>query len=288
MKKLLFSCLIAGACLGTSCNNQEEINLEKTYPYTFTGFEVNSGSIEDLTRATESDVFSMLVVDVVNDTYVQKVERIASESALDDLTLDLSYGSHKIYFVLGRQAWANFDETSLSVSWNESSQLGETWSAVVPVDVTGPEKDQIEVKLLYSIAYTRLHITDAIPANVSYIRQVLVGGSWTFDLLNQCGGTASTITRQVNLPSSYLGQKDVKLGICSFVPNGANKAESYSLTAYSTQGESLVSRTFTDVELVAGQYVSYKGCFFSSPSSNSSFLISYDNSYEEKIIEFNN
>lgn len=276
---LFSTCLIALS----SCQSATEEVESVTFKYTFSGFDVTTGSIDELsTRTVAASPNSLLVVDVVDDKYVQSVSRVSSANALEDVTLDLTKGQHKIYFVCGTQAWTQFDESALSVAWNETTPPGETWSAVVPINVTGPSSSSTPVDLKHAVAYARIQMTDAIPSGVSYIKEVLVGASYTFNLLTQCGAAAATVSKTVEIPASYLGRTDVTLGIFAFVPQGVTKANSFSVIAYDSKDQEIASHDFSDVSMEANNYVLYKGQFFPAQSVNQGFLLSADQNWDER------
>ena len=267
----LFSFILM-ACAFFSCSQQEDVQPAASVPYTFSGFAVQSGSLDDPgTRSMEAELeYSLLAVDVVDDQFVQKVERISQPSSqvFADLNMDLSVGSHKVYFIIGRQVWDTFDTSTLTLNWNEQHPLAETWGAVASVTVeAGAVPGTVDVDMSHIVTYARLKVADALPEGFSYFRQTLVGTSWSYNLQTQCGGAASTVARNTSIPSSYIGQSGITIGICSFVPAGVTEAAQYIVEAKDASDNLIQSNTFTNVPLEVNRYTMYQGAFFHRSSS---------------------
>ena len=156
------------------------------------------------------------------------------------------------------------DNKVLRRFWTKDNPLGDVWSKVVVVNVKQGDKDgSQQVVLDRSVAYVRTTINDKLPQDVYAIRQVMQGGSWTYDVLNQTGGVASQISYENIVAADLKGEKGKSVGIYTFLPDGANSATSYTVTAYDSLEIILQFHTFTDVPLVQNQYTNYKGNFFS-------------------------
>jgi len=257
-------CAIAGAGLLVSCNaDKSDVFEPETVNVTFNGFEVESGSLSELTRAETT--YNLLAVDVKDGSYVQSVSRVQvpMSEALADVTMPLRVGQHKVYIVCSAQPWHNFDESALLVSWNDqTAPLGDTWSAVVDVNVKSGDAQTKSVQLDRMVAYVRTMITDALPTNLAEFRQNLVGGSWCLNLTQQTGDVAAQIIRSTSIPTSYLGNANIGVGLYTFVPSGVTAAASYSLTALDNEGATIQSITFNNVPLQVNRYTNYQGNYF--------------------------
>ncbi len=277
-------CAFAGILFFSACQSEkhEAINFE-TVNYTFNGFSVEDGSISELTTRAEAN-YSLLAVDVKDGSYVQSISRlqVPMSEALSDVTLPLRVGSHKIYIVCSTQPWHSFDEASLLVSWNDqTAPLGDTWTAVVDVNVQSGDAQSKSVSLSRSVAYVRTLITDALPTNLSEFRQNLVGGSWCFNLVQQTGDVAAQIIRSTAIPSAYVGQTNVGIGLYTFLPSGATAATSYSLTALDSDGATIQTVSFKDVPLAVNRYTTYQGCYF---GYNTNFQVSLQTEWNNALI----
>lgn len=262
------TCALLCAFLFISCHSNPEEEVITTIPYTFEVFSTSTGSLDDLgTRAPkDSEVRNLLVVDVMDDMLYQKVVRIDTieSRAVGVVKLDLPFGKHQICFLASTTPWAEFDEQTFQVVWNSEKPLYSVWSKVVEVNVKKGDKDSSQHVLLERVvAFVRTTILDKMPENLYSFRQTLQGGSWTYDVLNQTGGVATQITHDYIVTSDNKKQSDTGIGIYTFLPDGANSASSYTVTAYDEQQNVLQSHTFNDVPLVQNQYTNYKGNFFS-------------------------
>ena len=266
-----------------SCQEEVIKDAAESYPYTFSGFEVSYGSIDELTRGIEAESFSLLAVDVVDDEYVQSVSRLSDPSALSSVTLDLTLGAHKIYFVCAAKPWNSFDEAALMVHWNKQNELGETWGAVIDLQVEGAAQEPVDVSLKRIVTYARTQMNDVLPASLSKVGLDLMGGSWSYNLLQQSGGTPSAVSRVISVPSSYIGQQQVIFGIYSFVPEGVTQSPLFTVTAYDATDQVIASHSFENVQMKANQFVLYQGQFFTPQSSSNAFQFYLDDQWMEKF-----
>jgi hypothetical protein len=283
------TCALLCASLFLSCHSNPEEEVTVTVPYTFEVFSTSTGSLDDLgTRGVDnSEARNLLVVDIKDDKLVQKKELIDKNyyNIVAPLSLDLTFGKHKICFLASSTSWAEFDEQTFQAVWNDEKPLGVVWGKVVEVNVKQGDKDgSQQVVLERVVAYVRTTMNDKLPDQIYSIRQVLQGGSWTYDILHETGGVASQISFENIVASDLKGQEGKSVGIFTFVPDGTTTATSYTVTAYDEQQNVLQSHTFNDVPLVQNQYTNYKGNFFSVTNQ---CIIQIDKPWkEDNIIEY--
>jgi len=279
-----FCCTLVSASLLLSCQSDKNEILESdTVNYTFSGFTVESGSLSEYSTRAESS-YSMLVVDVMDGQYVQSVSRVqvSMSEALADVTLPLQVGSHHIYLLCSNRPWHQFNESDLLVSWDEqTSALGDAWTASVNLDVEAGAAKSQSVSLSRAVAFVRVMVEDALPADIAQFRHNLNGGSWTFNLVKQSGDVPAQLVRTSAVPSSYVGQSGVGVGIYTFVPSGATTAAGYTLTALDASGATLQTVSFSDVSLVANRYTTYQGDFF---AYSSALKLSLQNDWTDALI----
>lgn len=291
LKHFMFACALMGTVGFVSCHSSSSEVEEQceTVDYTFNCFSMDQGSIGELsTRAmTAETTYSILAVDVKDGQYVQSVSRmqVSADEALTNLTIPLRVGTHQIYFICSTQPWHYFDENALLVSWNEQTAgLGDTWAASVSVNVVAGAAQTKNVTLSRAVAYVRISIQDALPANISSFRQNLVGGSWCYNLLQQSGDVAAQLSRSINVPSSMIGQVNIGVGMYTFIPSGATAANRYTVTALNADGGTIQSISFDNVPLVQNQYTTYQGNYF---SYGASFQISLEADWKApNVIDF--
>ena len=99
------------------------------------------------------------------------------------------------------------------------------------------------------------------------MHQELEGGTLTFDMLKQVGGMTNKIILDTKVPNGDLGNPNREYGLYTFVPEGAESALSYTITAQ--QGyEVIQSYTINHVPLTPNQYTIYEGEFFTPNNHN--------------------
>jgi len=238
---------------------------------TFSQFNVTEGLIGDdfisSRAAAEIHVNYLKVIDVVGGEVIQTVTRSVDngDDVCADLTLNLSFGSHDLYFVSSANMWHEYDEDALTLRWNkETAILGDVWSKHLSLTVDANTASTQSVSMNRVVAYVKVVIEDALPSNLDRFQGALTGGSWTFDIQNQCGGTAALVGRTVVVPSSSLGNTGVGVGLFTFVPSGATSATSYVFSAFDASLSSIASVTFNNVPIEANHYTTYSGKLFTS------------------------
>ncbi len=262
------TCALLCASLFLSCHSNPEEEVITTVPYTFEVFSTSRGSLDDLgTRAiNDPEARNLLIVDIKDDKFVQKKELANTNSYNIEASfiLDLTFGKHQVCFLASSAPWAEFDEQTFQAVWNDEKPLGVVWGKVVEINVKPGDKDGSQQVLLDRVvAYVRTTMNDKLPDQIYSIRQVLQGGSWTYDILHETGGVASQISFENIVASDLKGQEGKSVGIFTFVPDGVTTASSYTVTAYDEQQNVLQSHLFEEVPLVQNQYTQYKGNFFS-------------------------
>lgn len=262
------TCALLCASLFLSCHSNPEEEVTVTVPYTFEVFSTSTGSLDDLgTRGVEDpDAQNLLVVDIKDDKFIQKVERINKNyyTIVNPVNLDLTFGKHYVCFLASSSTWAEFDEQTFQVVWNSEHPLSSVWTKVVEVNVKpGDKNGERLIDLDRVVTYVRTTINDKLPDDLRTLRQTLQGGSWTYDILHETGGVASQITSDYEVAKVFIGKEKQSIGIFTFLPDGANSASCYTITAYDSLQNVLESRTFNDVPLVRNQYTNYVGNFFS-------------------------
>ena len=256
---------LLGALMFCACHDSREYSEADSFTYTFNVYGVTQGSIDEISTRAVDPIYSLLVMDVVDGKCVQQIarEQLPSSEALSEVQLPLTSGKHQVYFLCSVKPWSSVNAEQLQVHWTEQDgALGDVWSAKVEVEVVGRKADAQQVQLDRAVAYVRTTIDDALPAGLTQFRQVLNGGSWTFDLPTQSGGVAQQVVHDASVPTSVIGKQGVSIGMYTFVPDGATQALSYTLTAFGSDQEQMQTYTFEAVPLTVNQYTNYQGTYF--------------------------
>ncbi|MBP5679519.1 MAG: hypothetical protein J6X31_00500 [Bacteroidales bacterium] len=265
----LFACALLSACVFVSCHSDKAVEDIETVSYTFQVINPITGSLDDFdTRAGEASTPSCLCVYDVPDGEAPNdvVYRENDVNALAPIKLQLTPGKHRICFLCSSSPWTSIETSTLNATWDKS--LSDVWSTVIEVDVqSGASNVSQTVKLDRVVAYVGVKIKDALSKIVTTMHQELEGGTWTFDMLKQVGGMTNKIILDTKVPNGDLGNPNREYGLYTFVPEGAESALSYTITAQ--QGyEVIQSYTINHVPLTPNQYTIYEGEFFTPNNHN--------------------
>lgn len=284
--KTIAACLlfVMGACC-VSCYHapsadDEEVDQIAKKLITFNDFTVTKMDIKELdmgesraaTGTSETSVNHLLVVDVFEGDIAQTVERHDSDGhsvLAEPVEMLLTAGKHDIYFISSENRWHAFDREKLSLQWNDQTGiLKDVWAKHLALKVDANTEETKAIKMDRCVAYVQVKINDALPQHLSSFRMDMTGGSWEYSLTKRGGQAPVQIGRTVSVPSSYIGNTGVGIGLFSFVPDGASSAPLLEVVARDATGAAITSHSFYDVPLTVNRYASYSGNFFTGSRTN--------------------
>lgn len=290
--KYLFiaACALMGTCCVSCYQPKESAELESRQ-ISFEQFSVTESlmgrDVIPASRATQADAVQidhLLVLDVMNGDVVQTVERHddTTHAALSEpVTLNMDFGTHDVYFLCAVNPWASFSSSELSLTWNaQTSLLNDVWVKHLTLTVDAKTAGNQSVVMDRCVSYIRVVMEDALPANLSTIDVQLVGGSWTYNLAEGAGGTASTVGRLVNVPNNLLGQTGVSTGFFTFVPKNATTAEKLTLVAKNASNQVISSAEVSQVPINVNRYTIFSGSFF---SANQGISLSVNSGWDDPV-----
>ena len=232
------------------------------------GMEASFYSMAE-TRA-EAVPTQLLVLDVLPDKTISVYTRGVAEATdvgggiLDNLTLEMKYGTHKLYFVAADKPFSNYDEPSLTVSWiaSEGNVLNNCWAASMDITV-GEETAGIQsVVMPIRVASIQIVTSDIVTPETSEMSTTLSNGSWQISLETMKGCKATGIYRDIVIPESYKGKKSVSLALYTFLPEGESNGGTLTVAAKTSSGSVINSHTMTDVPIREAQITRYTGMFY--------------------------
>ena len=194
-------------------------------------------------------------------------------------TLNLTYGSHHLYFVVSRGSTPTLDLDGKTITWTKPS---DTFWKDYDVTVVSTSNGNRSVTLDRVITRFRATITDAIPDGVATI--TLSPASWHLGLNYTTGAPTTAVTTfsgVITLPTSYIGQTNTPLNLYGF--SGTTEwTTDITITAKSSGNITVGSTTIEDVPLKANRSSDYSGTLFSGQSNNMGFTLNstWDNAYE--------
>lgn len=254
----------------TSCVNsihEPEDPADKPQLTTVT-FGLFTEDIIPLTRAeNDVDLKYLYVFDEFNGTTEKVLTRTKEnpeDNPLSDLSIQLSTGNHTIYFVATTRAYESFDKQTKSLTWG--ANLGIVWAQSINMTVSSSQNEKKNVSLPLRVAGIRIVMEDAIPSNMSYMVQNVTAYSKTFNLSTMSGQNPAPYSRRAAMPTSLLGQRNIKLDLYTFVPPVGSVGD-MTATAYDAGDVAIASKSFTNVTVTSGHFHQYSGNFFSNNQS---------------------
>ena len=231
-------------------------------------FGLFTEDIIPLTRAeNDVDLKYLYVFDESNGTTEKVLTRTKEnpeDNPLSDLSIQLSTGNHTIYFVATTRAYESFDKQTKSLTWG--ANLGIVWAQSINMTVSSSQNEKKNVSLPLRVAGIRIVMEDAIPSNMSYMVQNVTAYSKTFNLSTMSGQNPAPYSRRAAMPTSLLGQRNIKLDLYTFVPPVGSVGD-MTATAYDAGDVAIASKSFTNVTVTSGHFHQYSGNFFSNNQS---------------------
>ena len=132
--------------------------------------------------------------------------------------------------------------------------------------VSSSQNEKKNVSLPLRVAGIRIVMEDAIPSNMSYMVQNVTAYSKTLNLSTMSGQNPAPYSRRAAMPTSLLGQRNIKLDLYTFVPPVGSVGD-MTATAYDAGDVAIASKSFTNVTVTSGHFHQYSGNFFSNNQS---------------------
>lgn len=251
--------LLALLALTSSCyqsSDEAPLDQTSTVRFNFEAFGVNQ---ELLTRAALTPS-QLLIIDCCNG----KTDAV-TQNSLAEIPIPLAWGQHELYFVASSSAIADYDLTSLTVSWPDTRTGLETvWATKLTLDVSSETASQT-VELPLISANVKIATLDVLPTNI---------GDFKIEAPDLCRGLKlSDMTGFVlnENPDPIVlalagkgGRTTLTTNLYTLVPASKSVGDiiltAYDATATTTE---LASHTLSNVPVTPGYVSNYSGYFFS-------------------------
>lgn len=264
-----------------ACDSRDVTSLDpsKTREITFSMETIQADGITPMkapTRSISAPTY-LLVLDELNGSIVSANTVERSTDALNSLTMNLTYGTHTLYFVACRSSYASFNTSDMTVTWGGTDhKLNYVWAAkkVIEVDESTAAVEAIVLDL--AVSQIQVQCNDAFPANTGDMLIQASAACWTLNL-RTLQGVAGEVESTADA-SSLAGQTAKSLGLFTFVPASGNIGD-VTLTVYNNAAtpQALATHTLDDVPVRVGYVSHYTGLFF---SHDQSFSFSYENAWK--------
>lgn len=243
--------------------------IEKTKKFTFTLKGDFSNDWKPVTRgylsADGKDMTDLWVMDYVGGQLVQQIHQ--SDNTAEDFgrpVMNLSYGTHHVYFVASRGASPVLNTTDGTITW---SSVRDTFWKDYEVSVVSTSNGNRSVTLNRVVTKLMLAFTDAISNDAFSIN--FTPATWYYGLNYKTGEPTDATTSQTvvtTLPDSYKGQSGVVLSYFSISPSD-EWTSNISLNSKGGDNHIIGQANMTSVPFVRNRQTEYSGPLFTSGGS---------------------
>lgn len=260
----------------TSCSREDCPEL----PESRLDIGINGDSIRDLatihftcrgdfemrpfTRSLEADGKSMTdlwVLDYIGTTLAQQIHQVSTDEDFGTPTLNLSVGSHHVYFIASRGSGATLSTENHTITF---TRVLDTFYKDYTINVTATSNGSRSVTLDRIVTKLTTVITDAIPEDAATFN--LTPESWHYGIDYTTGLPISATPSQtitINIPSSEIGVTNEHLSIFGFSTED-EWTTNFALNCKKADGTILGSAVLANVPLKRNRITEYTGPLFSS------------------------
>jgi hypothetical protein len=272
------------ATLAACSNRDDELSVGDGSPVAITfaisgDFTLTSHDFTRSLTADGKDMTDVWVLDYVDGTLVQQLHQ--NDNTADDFgtpTLNLSIGTHHIYFVASRGAGAVLNTTTHALTF--TSVRDTFWKDYEITISGGTSSGNRSVTLDRIVTKLKLTFTDAIPEGAATFN--VTPSSWYYGVDYTTGepseATANgTIT--VNIPSSEIGMVNESVSIFGF-SSATEWTTNIVINCKAANNDMLGSATITSAPFVRNRVSEYTGQIFGdSGAMTLSLNATWDDSY---------
>ena len=275
--------IIILAALFTACNNENFSVLDGS-PVKMTvaisgDFMLNT---HEFTRALEADGKTMTdvwVLDYVGGELKQQLHQTSDDADFGSPTMDLSLGTHHIYFIASRGAGASLNTTTHALTF--SSVRDTFWKDYELTISGGTSSGNRSVTLDRIVTKLKLTFTDAIPEGAATFN--VTPSSWYYGVDYTTGEPSAATangTITVNIPSSEIGVVNETVSIFGF-SSATEWTTDVAVDCKTSDSSVLGSATITAAPFVRNRVSEYTGPLFGDNGSMTlSLNATWNDSYQ--------
>ena len=256
---------LAVAAILTACNSDNDIIPDNT-PVKMT-FAISGDfhlDTHDFTRSLEADGKTMTdvwVLDYVGGELKQQLHQTSDDADFGSPTMDLSLGTHHIYFIASRGAGASLNTTTHALTF---TSVRDTFWKDYEVDVVSTSNGNRAVTLERVVAKLKLTVNDEIPAGAATL--VCTPVTWYYGLNYRTGVPVTATNAQaisISIPANYVGTSG-QLVASFFTISGTDEwTTDVSVAVKDGNGVSLGSAIINDAPMLRNRSTEYSGNLFS-------------------------
>ena len=283
MKRFLYIIMMA-ATLAACSNRDDELSVGDGSPVAIT-FNVSGDftlTSHDFTRsltADGKDMTDVWVLDYVDGTLVQQLHQSDNTAAdFGTPTLNLSIGTHHIYFVASRGVGAALNTTTHVLTF--TSVRDTFWKDYAITISGGTSSGNRSVTLDRIVTKLKLTFTDAIPEGAATFN--VTPSSWYYGVDYTTGEPSEATangTIKVNIPSSEIGVVNEAVSIFGF-SSATEWTTDIAINCKAANNDVLGSATITSAPFVRNRVSEYTGQLFGDNGGMTlSLNATWDDSY---------
>ena len=268
MKKMTMA-LAAVAILTTACTNEtiEPINNSQRITFALTGdFSLQT---HDFTRSLTADgkyMTDVWVLDYVGGTLQQQLHQTSADTDFGMPTMDLSIGTHHIYFVASRGQSPTLSTENHTLTFGK---VLDTFYKDYELTISGGTSASAAQSVTLERIVTKLKVTftDAIPSTASTFNITPASWHYGFDYLTG-NPTTATVSQNivVNIPSSSVGKAGESINVFGF--SGTTEwTTNVTINCQDAGSTVLGSATITAAPFVRNRVSEYSGPLFATNGS---------------------
>ena len=242
-------------------------------------FKLTSHDFTRSLTADGKDMTDVWVLDYVDGTLVQQLHQ--SDNTADDFgtpTLNLSIGTHHIYFIASRGACAVLNTTTHTLSF--TSVRDTFWKDYEITISSGTSSGNRSVTLDRIVTKLKLTFTDTIPEGAATFN--VTPSSWYYGVDYTTGEPSDATdngTITVNIPLSEIGVVNEAVSIFGF-SSATEWTTNIAINCKAANNDVLGSATITSAPFVRNRVSEYTGQLFGDNGSMTlSLNATWDDSY---------
>lgn len=218
-------------------------------------------------QADGQDMTDLWVYDYMGDECVQSLHQSPSDDAWGQPQMQLTYGSHHIYFVASRGTDASVNTSASQIVWEKPS---DTFWKDYEVDVVSTSNGNRAVTLDRVATKFRITITDEVPANVATM--TVTPATWYYGMNYRTGEPCEAKTgaeRVVNVPATYVGTTG-NLSMSIFGLSSATEwTTDVAVEAKNSNGDVIGQASLVAVPIKRNRVTDYSGPLFGAAGNMS-------------------
>ena len=269
---ILLSALVALILFGCKANEPAEL---QQVTFRITNFEQTQQPMRAPAATILDDEGGTALTDIfIFDGTTQVAHQTSDDAAFGTLTLNLTNGSHSLYFIATRSTGMTYENGVLSMT-----SVRSTFCKPLALTVSSSTGAQ-DVTLDRLNGALVLTINDAFPANAAEIEFVINPRYSAINVTNFRGVNGASWNQRVSC-TSKVGQTGVSYTFNHFAPRTDEEyTADVTLNVYNAGGTVIHSVTIDDVRLATNTKTLLSGNLFAAPSAS----ISVSHTWNSNIV----